>query len=136
MSYKLGGLEANTTYYVRAYATNSTGTAYGEQVSFTTGNGLPTVTTITPTISGDNAVTGGNVTSDGGFPITARGVCYGSLPNPDLTSTYSHTSNGTGTGYFTSQFSLPVGSGVYYVRFINQCQWNYIWSTGNSGSAI
>ena len=32
----LTGLQANTTYYVRAYAVNSKGTAYGEQVSFTT----------------------------------------------------------------------------------------------------
>ncbi len=30
------GLAANTTYYVRAYATNSAGTAYGEEVTFTT----------------------------------------------------------------------------------------------------
>ncbi len=33
---RLIGLTANTTYYVRAYATNSQGTAYGEQVAFTT----------------------------------------------------------------------------------------------------
>ena len=32
----LTGLIPNTTYYVRAYATNSVGTAYGEEVSFTT----------------------------------------------------------------------------------------------------
>ncbi|MFZ9940406.1 MAG: fibrobacter succinogenes major paralogous domain-containing protein, partial [Bacteroidia bacterium] len=31
----LSGLSASTTYYVRAYATNSVGTAYGAQVSFT-----------------------------------------------------------------------------------------------------
>ena len=30
------GLEPNTTYYVRAYATNSEGTAYGEELTFTT----------------------------------------------------------------------------------------------------
>jgi uncharacterized protein (TIGR02145 family) len=35
----LTGLTANTTYYVRAYATNSAGTAYGNQVSFATTNG-------------------------------------------------------------------------------------------------
>jgi hypothetical protein len=34
----LSGLTQNTTYYVRAYATNSAGTAYGNQVSFTTAN--------------------------------------------------------------------------------------------------
>ena len=32
----LTGLQANTTYYVRAYAVNSKGIAYGEEVSFTT----------------------------------------------------------------------------------------------------
>ncbi|MBR5592963.1 MAG: hypothetical protein IKW46_02700 [Bacteroidaceae bacterium] len=34
---KLSDLEANTTYYVRAYATNEVGTSYGEEMSFTTG---------------------------------------------------------------------------------------------------
>lgn len=110
------GLSISTTYYVRAYATNNTGTVYGDQLSFTTGNGLPAVTTTTPTISGSIVLTGGNVVSDGGFSVTSRGICYGPLPNPDLTGTYSHTSNGAGSGYFSSQFSLPNGSGVYYVR--------------------
>lgn len=40
------GLSSNTTYYVRAYATNSSGTAYGTQVSFMTGSGAGTVTDI------------------------------------------------------------------------------------------
>jgi hypothetical protein len=112
----LTNLNIGTTYYVRAYATNSTGTVYGDQISFTTGSGLPTVTTTTPTLNGNTATSGGNVISDGGFPVTARGICYGSLPNPDLTSSYSHTTNGTGTGYFSSNFVLPNGSGTYYVR--------------------
>lgn len=112
----LTNLSIGTTYYVRAYATNSTGTAYGEQISFTTSDGLPTVATTAPVLTDSTVATGGNVTSDGGFPVTARGICYGPLPYPDLTSTYSHTSNGTGTGYFSSQFSLPGGSGTFYVR--------------------
>lgn len=112
----LTNLQIGTTYYVRAYATNSTGTVYGEQVSFTTGSGLPTVTTTTPTLSDTTVVTGGNVTSDGGYAVTARGICYGTFPNPDLTNTYNHTSNGSGTGYYSSSFSLPVGSGIYYIR--------------------
>ena len=32
----MASLSANTTYYVRAYATNTAGTSYGNQVSFTT----------------------------------------------------------------------------------------------------
>ena len=42
------GLTANTTYYLRAYATNMVGTAYGNEISFTTTTSttaLPTVTT-------------------------------------------------------------------------------------------
>lgn len=109
-------LQIGTTYYVRAYATNSTGTSYGSQVSFTTGSGLPTVTTTTPTLNDTTVVTGGNVTNDGGFAVTARGICYGPLPNPDLTSTYSHTTNGSGTGYYSSSFILLGGSGTYYIR--------------------
>jgi uncharacterized protein (TIGR02145 family) len=41
-SVNLAGLTANTTYYVRAYAINTAGTAYGNQVSFTTSSGSGT----------------------------------------------------------------------------------------------
>jgi hypothetical protein len=42
----LTGLAANTTYYVRAYATNSAGTGYGTEISFKTNQAiLPTVST-------------------------------------------------------------------------------------------
>ena len=36
----INGLMINTTYYLRAYATNSLGTAYGNEISFTTVNAL------------------------------------------------------------------------------------------------
>ncbi|MBO7497083.1 MAG: hypothetical protein J6T98_11060 [Salinivirgaceae bacterium] len=109
-------LTVNTMYYVRAYATNQLGTYYGEEKSFTTAVGLPAVTTTDPTLNGNTVTTGGNVISDGGYPVTARGICYGPLPNPDLTSTYSHTTDGSGTGYFSSSFTLLGGSGTYYIR--------------------
>ena len=44
----MAGLSPGTTYYVRAYATNTAGTAYGADVSFTTGFPPPDVTGITP----------------------------------------------------------------------------------------
>lgn len=112
----ISGLTVNTQYYVRAYATNQIGTYYGEERSFTTAVGLPAVTTTEPTLNGTTVTTGGNVTSDGGYAVTARGICYGPLPNPDLTATYNHTTDGSGTGYFSSTISLPGGSGRYYIR--------------------
>lgn len=110
-------LTIGTTYYVRAYATNSQGTAYSStQRTFTTGNGLPEVATSAPILTGDVVTSGGHIASNGGATVTARGICYGIFPYPDLSSTYSHTTDGSGIGYFSSSFSLPVGSGVFYIR--------------------
>ena len=107
----------STTYYVRAYATNSIGTGYGETQIITTGNGLPVVETTTPSLVNDTTIlTGGNITEDGEFPIISRGVCYGQLPYPDLTSNYNHTTDGSGLGYYSSIFYIPKGSGQFYVR--------------------
>ena len=108
------GLTPSTTYYVRAYATNETGTSYGEVQTFTTTDGKPTVITTSVTMSNGVLMSGGNVTDDGGAPITARGVCYGQYPHPDLSSTYKHTSDGTGAGYYTS--TIGSFSGDTYVR--------------------
>ena len=41
----MSGLSPNTTYYVRAFATNTAGTVYGTQVSFTSSPIAPTATT-------------------------------------------------------------------------------------------
>ena len=109
------GLTAVTTYYVRAYATNSVGTAYGNEITVTTLANLPTVTTTTASsISDTSAVSGGNVISTGGAAVTARGVCWDTLPNPTINS--SHTTNGSGTGSFSSNMTGLIPGTTYYVR--------------------
>ena len=108
------GLLTNTTYYVRAYATNSIGTAYGEQLSFTT-VGIPSVTTnIVSNISATTVSCGGNVTSTGGMLVTARGVCWSTSPNPTVSG--SHTTDSSGTGSFTSNITGLTANTMYYVR--------------------
>ena len=77
------GLTANTTYYIRSYAINSQGTAYGMQESFKTPQSvsLATVTsTAVTTFTTTTAVLGGNVTSDGNTTVTERGVVYCNNP--------------------------------------------------------
>ncbi len=110
-------LTANTTYYVRAYATNSQGTSYGSQYSFNTSQIItsPTVsTTAISDITQTTASSGGNVTSDGNTSVTARGVCWSTSQNP-ITSN-SHTTDGTGTGVFTSSITNLTANTTYYVR--------------------
>ena len=61
-----------------------------------------------------SAVSGGNVTNDGGSEITARGVCWGTTQNPTISS--SKTSDGTGTGSFTSNITGLTANAFYYIR--------------------
>lgn len=109
-------LEVATTYYVRAYAINSVGTSYGEEISFTTGSVKPTVTTTSPSdVTSSSATSGGNVTSDGGKTVTARGVVWGTDHNP-TTSLSTKTTDGTGTGNFVSSITGLEPGITYYVR--------------------
>lgn len=109
------GLTLSTTYYVRAYATNSIGTVYGDIKSFTTTNGIPVLTTAAVTnIKTTTATSGGVITSDGGLTITARGVCWSTSSNPTIAD--SHTSDGTGSGSFTSSITGLTPGTTYYVR--------------------
>ncbi|MBQ8223472.1 MAG: carboxypeptidase regulatory-like domain-containing protein [Bacteroidales bacterium] len=113
----LTNLKANTTYYVRAYATNEKGTTYGEQKSFTTlpEIELPTVTTYNvSSITQTTASCGGYVTSDGNATVTARGVCWSTSSNPTIDN--NHTTDGTGTGSFTSNLTGLTANTTYYVR--------------------
>jgi uncharacterized protein (TIGR02145 family) len=111
----ISGLTPETTYYVRAYAINSIGTSYGQELSFTTLSGIVSLTTNTPgTILLFSATSGGNITNDGGAPVTARGVCWSTFPNP--TTEDSKTSNGSGTGSFTSYLTGLTPDTKYYVR--------------------
>jgi hypothetical protein len=110
----LSGLTASTTYYARGYATNSIGTAYGNQIEFQT-LGTPTVTTAQVTnIGATYVISGGNVLSDGGAAVIARGVCWGTSSNPTISD--SHTFDGNETGIFISEVIGLTPNSSYYIR--------------------
>ena len=112
----LTGLTPNTLYHVRAYATNKVGTAYGNEVTFTTSPiVIPTVTTTAvSSITLTTAVSGGNITSDGNGAITAGGVCWATTASP--TTDNFKTSDATGAGSFTSNLTALLPGTKYYVR--------------------
>ena len=113
---KLDGLEDGVTYYVRAYVTNSKGTSYGNEVSFTTfAFYKPTLTTNSiSSIYVSGAVSGGVISSDGGASITAKGICWTTTSNPTIIS--NKTNDGSGSLSFTSQLSGLQEGTKYYVR--------------------
>jgi len=100
---------------------------------------LPSVTTVSASgITSTSASSGGNVTSDNGLPVTAKGVCWSTSQNPTLADDF--TVNGTGTGSFTSSLTGLSANTVYYVRayatnsagtaYGNEVSFTTLWACG------
>lgn len=82
------GLQAATNYYVRAYAVNTVGTAYGEVESFISNKTVPTLSTmLVSDITATTATSGGTIISDGGSLITVSGICWSTKKNPTVADT-------------------------------------------------
>ncbi|MFZ4725952.1 MAG: FISUMP domain-containing protein, partial [Paludibacter sp.] len=76
---------------------------------------FPALTTSSITdISATSAICGGNITNDGAVAITERGICWSTSTNPTITN--NKTSDGSGSGVFSSTLTgLTIGT-TYYVR--------------------
>lgn len=123
-----GGVVNSTTIYVRfvpsavqAYSGNISHTSTGAStrnvaVSGSGINTAPTVTTTSPASSIDltSATCSGNVTAAGCQSITARGICYGTSVNPDITG--SKTTEAGTTGAFSSNISGLTENTLYHFR--------------------
>jgi uncharacterized protein (TIGR02145 family) len=122
----IAGLTPGTIYYIRAYATNSVGTAYGNEVAFITDPVvLATISTLAVTgISPTTATSGGNISNNGGGDITERGVCWATTENPTISN--SKTSDGAGSGLYNSSLTGLSEGEEYYVRSF---------ATNNAGTA-
>lgn len=109
-------LSQKTTYHVRAFATNATGTSYGEDVSFTTLTiPVPTIsTTAISNISYFSAKSGGVITIYGGVVITDKGICWSTNAYPTIAD--SKISNGGGGDSFTDSIPNLSYSTTYHVR--------------------
>lgn len=112
----LSSLQSATTYWVRSFAKNENGIAYGPVKEFTTLSGLAKVQTTPPTLHGDEIITGGNVTDNSGSAIYYCGVCYGKSPKPDVSDDFEHTYDGDGIGRFVSIIPKPSFNGYLYIR--------------------
>lgn len=122
----LSGLDYATTYYVRAYAGNSEGYSYGEELTFTTSSVSPLVDTLTAINVGQFDAEGrGNVTDTGGEDVTERGLVWSDTSQGDPgniapnASNYGNFDSETGT-FGTGGFSFVIDSlqqdTTYYYR--------------------
>jgi uncharacterized protein (TIGR02145 family) len=121
----IAGLTTFTTYYVRAYATNNAGTVYGNEIAFTTLSSIPTISTTSITdVTSSSAKSGGNITNNGGTPVSVSGICWSINTNPTVAD--MHTVDGTPSGTFISNLTGLAPGTSYYVR---------AYATNNIGTA-
>ncbi|MCO5266982.1 MAG: hypothetical protein M9948_14050, partial [Lentimicrobium sp.] len=111
-SKSIEGLTAGTTYFVRAYATNSIGTNYGNQVSFTT-------------TSCSNPTNGGSIagTQSGCAPFTPATLNSTALPgghNGTLEFLWQSSTIGSGSGFTDISSS---NSASYSPGTLSQTTW-------------
>ena len=143
------GLNQGTTYYVRAYATNGVGTAYGEQYSFTTLS-TPTITSFTPTTAGKDVpvvITGTNFT--GVSSVQFGGINAGSYSVTSSTQLTAYPSTGasgaisvttpggtaTITGY-TYQLAPTTQANSINFSATTNTQTTIAWTNGNGAKRI
>lgn len=95
-SCEISELKDGITYYIRAYATNSKGTAYGQEKSFTTKKKkVPTVSTNSVSdITYTSASCGGNVSDDGEMNVTERGLCWSISQSPTISDSKKTSGKG------------------------------------------
>ena len=111
------GLSPNTTYHVRAYATNAAGTVYGTDVFFMTSPKAPTITTqAVSSITTTTATGNGNITDFGAPNPTQHGVCWSTTSNPTTSNNKTEEGAATATGAFTSPITGLSPGTTYHVR--------------------
>ena len=115
-TYTINYVDRGTTFFIRAFAETNDGIKYGIEKSLVTpAPGLPTLTTAEVIkVIFSSAQGGGNVIDDGGAEVTARGVCWSTFENPTLSDNI--TTDGTGTGSYTSSMTGLTLFTRYYVR--------------------
>ena len=109
-------LNQNTTYFYRAYATNSYGTVYGAQQQFSTTNGEPTVATVSSSnITASSVNLDGEISGNGDAQITQHGHCWSTTANPSTNNSKTSLGNGN-IGSFTSSVTNLNDNTTYFYR--------------------
>ena len=119
---RLSQLNANTTYYVKAYVRQNGNIYYSSEQSFKTNKKDPTVTTIDATdIQYTTATLNANIISVGEPPYNKRGFYYGTNANPTADNSTLIIENANSQGLYSSNISnLKENTKYYYRAFVFQ----------------
>ena len=110
----VSSLSGSTKYYVRAYAINSQGTAYGTNKEFTTGEVATVISNSATSLTCYSATLNGNISSDNSVLISERGFFWSKTDNPDAGDNKKIV-NGT-IGNYSIEISNLQKNTTYYFR--------------------
>ena len=122
----INGLNPSTRYYLRSYAINEKGVAYGNQIIINTksiivepanSDSISLAIVIgeeVTLITNKGAVSGGVISSDGGSEITEKGICWSQSTAPSVYD--SKNNEGVGNSAFKSEINSLLPSTKYFVR--------------------
>lgn len=85
-----------------------------DSITYTTSTLASLSTTASYSVTNNAAISGGNISSDGGTAVTSRGVAFGIAQNP--TTANSTATSGSGTGSFTAYLNGLTPNTLYYAR--------------------
>lgn len=115
-SANVSNLSSNTSYYVRAYARNDIGVAYGNDVAFATGSVQTQVSTSAATnITASSATLNGTIIEVGSPAYTEKGFCYNTTGNPTI-SNNKVIVTGSGIGAFSKEINNLQYNTTYHVK--------------------
>ena len=119
ISASLTGLTAGTSYTFSAYARDVSGFTYTTPVTFVTAASPAVTTNAATSITGSSATLNGNVTSNGGATLTARGFVYSSTattPTLGMSGVTNLADSSTSTGTYSDVASGLASGTTYYFR--------------------
>lgn len=127
-SWDIGNLNADATYYIRAYAVNSQGTGYGDTKVFATTSSAPVVGEVTVTdVQFTSVIAGAKIVSHGGLDIMQKGFYYSaSNENPGIGDTQVIATN-VETDSITATIEGLASHTTYYIR---------AYATNNKGTSV
>ncbi|OCW92992.1 hypothetical protein A9168_13730 [Macellibacteroides sp. HH-ZS] len=109
------GLSANTKYYLRAYAINAKGTAYGQERTVETTSEKPSIAPLKLLqVRMYEADLESEVTSEGDATVTARGICFSESASGSINNDSVFV--GTGIGKFSVTIKNLKTNTTYYAR--------------------
>lgn len=125
--YEVENLDPGTNYYLRAYALNSEGVSYGDEILLFTKLGIAEVVTAGISDIDYSSVTiNGNVTDDGGLDVMERGIVWDTVPRPTVNNNYAVVEGDIGE--YSYKITRLKSGRQYYARAYTRNERGYVYA--------